>query len=225
MSKLILEGGTDVAEMAVFCSDSVPENISNNEIIEKLEAEKKLVRLPTGADGGYLLHLYINENIGENISKYCDKNDIIKKEITISKGNISFGGIESAVHDFKPNKNIRSDAKIPKGVYSATFFKTDYPENLVEDTILESVGENNLKYANLPTYVIAISFFLSILLLVLTFNTNAYYGLILLTYVSAVYYWFKKFTSSKKYIGIEKSIKAVNLEFPNIVAFMEIKKS
>ena len=225
MSKLILEGGTDVAEMAVFCSDSIPKNTPDNEIIEKLEAEKSLVRLPTGSDGGYLLYLYINEDINKKTKKYCIENDIIKKDITVLKGNISFGGIESAAQNFKPNKNIRSDAKVPQGEYSATFFQTDYPENLIEDKISETVGENNLKYSSFPAKVVGFSFFVSILLLSLAINSNTYYGLALLIYVSVVYYWFKKYTSSKKYTEIEKRIEAVNLEFPSIVAFMNDKKA
>ena len=169
--------------------------------------------------------LYINEDIDKETTKYCIKNDIIKKDITLLKGNISFGGIESTTKNFKPNKNIRSDAKIPPGEYSATFFKTDYPENLVEERISESVDEYELKYLNFPTYVIGFSFFFSILLLSLAINSNAYYGLALLIYVFAVYYWFKKYTSSKKYTDIEKRIEAVNLEFPSIVAFLNIKKA
>ena len=58
MTKLILEGGTDVAEVALFPSDYIVDVDNQNDLFQKMEEKNHLIRLPTGADGGYLLNIY-----------------------------------------------------------------------------------------------------------------------------------------------------------------------
>ena len=56
MAKLILPGGTDVAEMALFSVDALPAQPPQPAELDALEAQGSLVRFPAGSDGGYLLH-------------------------------------------------------------------------------------------------------------------------------------------------------------------------
>ena len=221
MSLHILEGGTDVAKMAIFCTDSMPDKQPDYETIKELEDNNKLIVLSTEADGGYLLHLYIDEEIDTAIKKYCSKTEIIKSKIIIKKGNISFGGLESAFFKFKPNKNIRCDSKVESGLYNVTLYQTEYPDELIEEKMLNEVGKKNIKHNLIPSYVLTIGFFISVILLVLSANSNIKFGLALIALVFTIYIWFKKYIHSSKYLKIEKKIHEVNNCFPSIIGVMK----
>lgn len=76
--KLVLPGGTDVAEMALFSLEAVAGVRRIDETaIESLEKQGFAVRMPTGADGGYLLHAYVDEPIPEDVLKHCANDDRI----------------------------------------------------------------------------------------------------------------------------------------------------
>ena len=131
-----LPAGTDVAEMALFDVDAVPQSQPPDaEGLAELASQGRLVRLPTGGDGGYLLHLYVDESPPEEVMRYCQAEDKLAGQFTSSKGNIAFGGAESAFRDFKPNHYIRSDAKIPSGRYNFTAFHTDIPDEIIDQAI------------------------------------------------------------------------------------------
>lgn len=128
-----LPGGTDVAEMALFDADSLPQDIpKDREAIDQLASSKYLVRLPTGGDGGYLLHLYVNEVPSPSVKQYCVADDQLSGRFSSPGGRIAFGGVESAFQRFKANKNIRSDATIAPGEYSYKAYHTDIPDEVIE---------------------------------------------------------------------------------------------
>jgi hypothetical protein len=134
-----LPGGTDVAEMALFDVDSVPHDIpKDGEVIDELAPRKHLVRLPTGGDGGYLLHLYVNEAAPASVKQYCVADDSLSGKFSSPGGRIAFGGVESAFQRFKANKNIRSDATITPGEYAYKAYHTDIPDEVIE-TVLRRV--------------------------------------------------------------------------------------
>ncbi|MBC3832052.1 hypothetical protein H8K33_11070 [Undibacterium amnicola] len=131
-----LSAGTDIAEMALFDTEAIPRTHPLNEKgLHELEASKHLIRLPTGADGGYLLHLYINEFPPEKIMQYCLTDDKLTGEFSSLGGRIAFGGVESTFQEFKPNPLIRSDMVIPAGNYAYTAYRTDIPDEIVNEAI------------------------------------------------------------------------------------------
>lgn len=128
-----LPGGTDVAEMALFDVDVVPQaRPKDGEVIDELASKQHLVRLPTDGDGGYLLHLYLNEVPPASVKRYCVADDQLSGRFSSPRGRIAFGGIESAFQSFQPNKNIRSDAAITPGNYTYTAYRTDIPDEAIE---------------------------------------------------------------------------------------------
>ncbi len=104
---MVLAGGTDVAEVALFSLDALPQTISDAETISQLQSVHALVRFPTGSDGGYLLHAYVDEPIPSRIDQYCLKDDEIRSRLSLISGRIGFGGVEATFAEFKPNSNIR----------------------------------------------------------------------------------------------------------------------
>ncbi|WP_416759681.1 hypothetical protein ACNI65_23000 [Roseateles sp. So40a] len=132
MSLHVLPAGTDVAEMAFFDTDDLPMPTTvDREVIEALEAAQRLISLPTGSDGSYLLHLYVDETIPANIQRYCATSDAKAGVFVAVRGHVAFGGLESAHAAFESNPNVRSDATIPAGRYDYRAFRTDFPEAVV----------------------------------------------------------------------------------------------
>ena len=136
MTTVYLPAGTDVAEMALFDVDALPQLLPRDvEDFDPLISQGQLVRLPTGADGGYLLKLFADEAIPSALRQYCLADDTLTGVFATSKGRIGFGGLESAYAQFTPNANIRSDGVITAGRYAYTAYHTDFPDELVIATL------------------------------------------------------------------------------------------
>jgi hypothetical protein len=132
MTTVRLPAGTDVAEMALFDVDALPLTLPRDvEGFDPLISQGQLVRLPTGADGGYLLQLFADEAIPVELRRYCLADDTLTGVFATSNGRIGFGGLESAYAQFTPNTNIRSDGVISAGRYTYTAYHTDFPDELV----------------------------------------------------------------------------------------------
>lgn len=128
-----LPAGTDVAEMALFDMDGLPhERPCDGERFDELVARKGLIRFPTGGDGGYLLHLYVNESPPAHVMQYCLTDDQLCGEFSSPCGNIAFGGVESVFQSFQPNKHIRSDTVIAPGNYTYKAYQTNIPDEAIE---------------------------------------------------------------------------------------------
>lgn len=122
--------------MAFFDVDSLPQSRPpNGEGLDELASRERLIRFPTGGDGGYLLHLYIDEPTPEQVMRYCLTEDELAGQFTTTGGRIGFGGVESAFQDFKPNRFIRSDAVIPASCYTFTAYRTDIPDEVITQAI------------------------------------------------------------------------------------------
>lgn len=127
-----LPGGTDVAEMALFDADALPQvRPPNGEGLDELVSNECLIRLPTGGDGGYLLHLYVDESTPKRVMRHCLTEDKMVGQFITMGGRIAFGGVESTFQEFKPNRFIRSDVVIPAGNYAFTAYRTDIPVEVV----------------------------------------------------------------------------------------------
>ncbi|MBV8660122.1 MAG: hypothetical protein JO142_20055 [Burkholderiales bacterium] len=133
MTMHILPAGTDIAEMAFFAVDAVPTDVRPKpEAIESLRASGKLIRFPTGADGGYLLHLYVDEVIPPELMRYCDVGDPLSGIFHPDSGEVAFGGMETVFLPSGVDQEMRSDTAIPAGDYEYTAYRTEYPEGFVK---------------------------------------------------------------------------------------------
>lgn len=161
MPRLILPGGTDVAEMALFSIDALPsDHCPGSSDLAAMEEQRLVVRFDTGGDGGYLLHAYVDEQIPGDIMNYCVADDAIRGKLRVEQGRLGFGGVESLYRNFKPNHNIRSDGRIPPGEYDVVAYHTDYPEELIEQAIRAGIGEKSLKLLAAPGFVVLPAFVL-----------------------------------------------------------------
>ena len=140
MSRLVLAGGTDVAEMAFFSCDKLPEKVDDS-TLEVLVERGSAIRLRAGPDGPYLLHVYVDEAPPPEFKAWLDTSDKLESDFESASGRVGFGGVESACRDFEPNPAIRNDADIPPGRYRAVAFHTDYPDERLDEQVEARIGK------------------------------------------------------------------------------------
>jgi hypothetical protein len=134
---LKLPGGTDTATMALFAASAMPDRAPDSSGLQQLERDRKAIRFDTGADGGYLLYAYVDDEIPAGLRKHCNAEGRIDGVLDIPDGRIAFGGAEACVSDYAPNRNIRSDGIVPPGTYSVTAFLTDIPEDQYQRELVQ----------------------------------------------------------------------------------------
>ena len=220
VSKIVLEGGSDVAEMVLFSIDEIPPARVSEKTLAGLEANNQAIRMPTGGDGGYLLHLYVDEQVPDEVMQYCIEDDALTAEFRANSGQIAFGGAESTFAEFNPNDNIRTDTRIAPGVYDAVAFHTDHPDDLVEDAVEKVIGPDGKRAEDVSTYIIIGTVVLAFAFYILgsaIAQTRAV-GLVLAAIVViAGRLWYKSHARSEHYRKADALRREVHLEYPSIV--------
>ena len=218
--KLVLEGGTDVAEMVLFSLDDLPASHADDESLSSLEERRQAIRMPTGADGGYLLHLYVDEGVPPDLEQYCNADDALKCQFQSHSGRVAFGGAESTFRDFKPNANIRADGSIEPGTYAAVAYRTEYPDDLIEDAVEAKISRSGASVVEFPgTIVMATVVSTIVLLIAAIFVGAAAIGMAAVVVVGGIV-WFSSYTHSDKYKSLLGKRREVESEYPSIVVEM-----
>jgi hypothetical protein len=212
MAIIYLSGGTDVAEMALFDADALPPRLPRGvEDLVPLSSQVQLVHFPTGADGRYLLHLFVNETIPASTMRYCLADDKLNGNFYTPKGRIAFGGLESIYAEFKPNPNIRADGLIEPGRYVYTAYRTDFPDELVEKAIERAKTTGARWLGRAPVIATLIQFAMTLALVIAGRYLAA--GVIFLSAL-LVRKWLQRLP---EYQRLMTRIKQAQLAFPSIV--------
>src|SRR6187401_2526527 len=97
----LIEAGTDAAAVVLFDPASLPEEFDGNEdpieLFEELSAAGRLHYQETGADGGYLLHFYVNEKLPEYLTPYLRETKTYDS-FHLDSGRLFFAGAEYSYH-------------------------------------------------------------------------------------------------------------------------------
>lgn len=215
-----MEGGTDVAEMVLFSVDDCPPNTADNETLAALETTGHAIRLPTGADGGYLLHIYVDQSAPDSLKQHCVVDDSKKCRFQTATGRIAFGGAESTFQQFQPNANIRADSAIEPGVYDAVAYRTEYPDELIEEAVRAKIGRAGTRAVDFPGSIILVTVAATIGALLAGFVIGvAAVGLVAAALVGGVV-WFRSYTRSDKFKGFMAEKREVEHEYPSVLVEM-----
>lgn len=217
MSRIILEGGTDVAEMVLFSVDELPSGGADNDTLSNLVSNEQAIRMPTGANGAYLLHLYVDDEVPNPVIQYCVLDDALESKIRVKSGQIAFGGAESTFAEFEPNPNIRADSGLAQGVYDAIGYRTDFPDELVAGAVENVIGRDGMRAVNFPGKIILGTVVLTILLLIIGFSANPIARGGAVAVVIGGVLWFKFYTGSDKFKRLNAQKLEVEYEYPSIV--------
>lgn len=219
MTVLILPGGTDVAEMALFATDSLPEECPDQKAIATLAEAGVLLRFPTGSDGGFLLSAYIDQPIPEEVLRFCDLDDAVRSDMTFASGNLAFGGVESAWRTGKPNPNIRSDAVIPPGQYSVVAYRTNIPDEEFETARNHALSKDDRRYLAIPNFVFPIG----LIAIVIAGALQLYLPAV--TILIALVGWWQWFRQRPTYLSLLTKERQAQVQFPSIVVELKLNRT
>jgi hypothetical protein len=221
MPRIALPGGTDVAEMALFSIDALSgEGCPDPATLASMEAQNFVMRFPTGSDGGYLLHVYLDEAIPEEVMRYCVLDDALKGRLKIEHGRLGFGGSESLYANFESNSSIRTDARVPPGEYDVIAYHTEYPDELIEAAVKAKIGEKASKFLALPGYVIAVT----VLFAAIAIVTQAWY--LAVSIAGAAFFGLRfLFFNNDRIKLLQEQKQSVELSYPSIVVQMLSRSS
>ena len=210
-----LPGGTDVSQMALFDPDALPATrVPDAEVLHELALQGRLVQFPTDGDGGYLLHLFVNEAVPEQIKQYCVTEDTLAGELYLASGRIAFGGAESAFQQFKPNAWIRSDALVAPGRYNYVGYRTEIPDEIAEQAVRSDRTPAERWLGGASTIIILFSVCLC---LVLALRGQYFFvaGVLLAAYIAV-----RTVKRLPAYVALAARLKEAQLELPSIVVEM-----
>jgi hypothetical protein len=136
--RLDAAGGTDGATMVLFWPDNLPEDADAAladdpmTLIERLDAEGKLVHLPCAGDGGYRISVFVREELPPDLAAVC-REDRRYPRLTVA-GDGYFGGGESLFKRdasfLQKYPHMAEKLAVPAGTYAATVYQTDVPRGM-----------------------------------------------------------------------------------------------
>ncbi len=215
MSVLKFSAGTDVAEMALFDADAATDaEALDSEAVDQIANSGRLIRFPTGGDGGYLLHLFIDEHIPNELKEFCSEEDVRSGVYRQVGKSIAFGGLESVRKNFKPNQFIRSDSAFNPGEYKFTAYWTEIPNHIVSARIESSISPEERRLMKIP---IATTLVAALFAAVLIGLGKQLFGAIALF---AAYGVIRKLSGSQAYQRVKEKMCQAQLGFPNMVIEM-----
>ncbi len=220
MTRLVLAGGTDVAELAFFSCDALPEKVDDTSL-QRLEAVDGAIRLRTGTDGPYLLHLYVDEVPPPDIEAWLASGDKLEDEFDSGSGRVAFGGAESACSDFEPNPAIRTDAEIPPGRYRAVAFHTDYPDERLDEHVEARIGKAGADKLRRPGNIFVGAALLIVSMIILGFADTPWYFAGAAAVTVAAWAWIRSIRGTAEYQELERAKRDVEQRFPSIVITLE----
>lgn len=175
--KAIIPTGTDVAALSLFdpasLDPTVDEQIRKDTVgtLAKLQSTKKLVEIRTGSDGGYNVHIYIDEDMPSELAKNA-QDPIEITDFNVPSGMLYACGSEYVSSDPKGSlrtfEHMGGFAQLPSGRYDLTLFRTEWPDDQIENEITKLVGKPGILHKVLHRFA-ATLLGLGIFILFITF--------------------------------------------------------
>jgi hypothetical protein len=246
--KHVVETGTDVATVCFFDPAALPQDFDARakrdafETIEELSGQGRIWWLNTGADGAYLFHFYVNEEVPALIRQHsCDPQEVAK--FIVPSGTVWACGVEYAARDplcghgmtpgggLKKFDHMGGKFELPAGEYFMTAWRTEWPDDLVESEIEKQIGKQSAKGQDRLGVTTGVLFFglivISVVTLFKTLKAWAGGGLgssFLWAWAIVILGWTICIPLMRKLSRLEKDPKRreVEREFPSIVVQMKM---
>jgi hypothetical protein len=153
--RAILQTATDVASLCFFDPAALPKDFDAETICATEDGklafmEKGLLWCTdTGADGGYLFHFYVDEDIPERIRQHS-LDPIRMESFKVPSGVIWACGAEYASIDpgeksLKKFPHMGQNFSLQTGEYALEAWRTEWPDGMIEDEIRKRCGKGDSK--------------------------------------------------------------------------------
>jgi hypothetical protein len=146
--KHVIEAGTDVAWLLLFDPKALPADFDAvfaedpTELLDRLQEEGRLFHVGTGADGAYLLHAFVEEEVDEKLLPHL-RDSKCSDSFEVAGESVYFTGAECGFREddlvLKTYPNLGGSFPVRNGTYHVKLFRTEYPGTLVDKVFQERV--------------------------------------------------------------------------------------
>ena len=137
----VIDAGTDAGSLLLFDPAALPADFERRfqhdtvEILERLADEGAVIWINTDADGGYLLHLFVDEPVSPEVLARAVETEEIG-EFRIPSGRLFFVGSEYAFREddgfLRKHPHMGGSVTIRPGLYHATLHRSEFPKDDVK---------------------------------------------------------------------------------------------
>jgi hypothetical protein len=245
--KHIIEAGTDVATVCFFDPAALPENFNERAKQDPYEAaaeqakEGRIWSQETGADGGYLFHFYVDEEVPELILKHAVDPKAVPS-LLVPSGDIWACGVEYAARD--PENETGGLAKfphmggrcsVPPGEYAVTVWRMEWLEGMIDKAVAKRIGKRGQRQFDWLTRILGYTFIafgittLILILASLSHRARAQHGgqSIVIAWLALIACWMIWWMFMRVSACMERSPvrREVEREFPSILVQMKSTNS
>jgi hypothetical protein len=194
-----------------------------------LVASHALWRAETGADGAYLIYLYVNEDPPAAIGSPL-KDPIVIDRFQVPSGRLLVAGedVLLGARSLSEYPQMGQEVQIGAGQYTLTAFRSEAADELLEQRFLERATPDERRAWALGNRLAGVCFFLSVVALVAAYFTYlrtlspiaAFLPLIVAT---AAWLGRSRFRRAALYQSAKRIFHASELELPSIVLVLKVR--
>src|SRR5262249_45372494 len=132
----VVEAGTDAASLLLFDPGALPADfdrqfqIGSVEILEEMNRRGRASWITTDGDGSFLLHIYVDEPIPEQLRPYARESEVVEP-FSAPTGRIVCCGSEYAFREddsrLRQHPHMGTSFTVRPGFYRLTLLRMNYP--------------------------------------------------------------------------------------------------
>lgn len=234
--RIVVGTGTDVG--CVGLGDSAllaPMRERKGHDIEKVRddavASGALWLSETGADGGYLVHLYVDEEPPADVARYLE-GPIVIERLCVPSGKLIVAGEEclSGALSLEKHPHMGSVVQVAPGEYQMTAFRGDAPEEVIEaqfETRTTAEERKAWSIGNRLTAMCVLGTLAALFLGYFVYVRTASIWTSLIPVIGAVAPWAyrTRYCASERYRRAERIYRSIEQEFPSIAVVLRKRTS
>ncbi len=231
--RFVASAGTDVAAVCLFDPQALDKDFdtqfsSNPEkALSHAVSKGQAYQIETGADGAYLLHIFLDEPLPEEIERYAH-DPIEVSNLLIPSGKLFFSGSEivspQVVERLQKFPGLGTCIQVPAGTYALTLKRTEYPDKLLEEQLKQRVGEKCYRFykrvQSFTSFAVVMGLIAAITWFFLSLRVWMLSWLPALALTLGIYLCLRK---SKTYRDILAQDEKVQKEYPSIAATLKLQ--
>lgn len=156
--RAIIQTATDSATVCFFDPVALPADFDERakidpvEVVQELAQQGRIWCWDTGADGGYLFHFYVNEDVPKRIQTHILEPQQLSA-FHVPSGTIWACGTEYAARDpgqagLDQFTHMGQPFSLPAGDYAVTVWRTEWPEEAIERELAQRTPKAVLRWAH-----------------------------------------------------------------------------
>lgn len=227
-----IETGTDVAAIAIGDPTTLAElrSSTGREVEDRRHAavaDGSLWRADTGADGAYLIHLFVNEDPSPALSRFLRDPQVVPV-FRIPSGRLLVAGEELVVTSQSIEKypHMGREVRVPPGAYELTAFRVDPDrDDAIEEKFAAAAAPSEKRAWERGNALPAICVAGTIVALALAYwifarTTSLLFAAAPVAVAIGAWIWQARFRHTSEYVSAERLYRKLERELPSIVVVL-----